>query len=157
MRAPTHALTRRAALLAAASLATTPLAAQSASGRDAIAERLRADREVLVYWPAGANFRAWLSDTLAAGFARHVRDSYGVDLHVELLATGGGDAAFWQKLAAFDATAGSAFSIDVVRVAPDLRTLDAIAQGRFAALPDDLVPRRGDLVANPAERLRLRL
>jgi ABC-type uncharacterized transport system YnjBCD substrate-binding protein len=113
-----------------------------------IAKKLQAERRLLVYWPAGANFKRWLADRLVAGFRKHMQDIYGVDVEVNLLATGGGDAAFWQKFEAFRQGGGPSFPIDVVRVAPDLRTLSAISSGRFLPLlPENaaLLPNLGTL------------
>jgi putative spermidine/putrescine transport system substrate-binding protein len=95
--------------------------------------------QLLIYYPTGSNFRQWLNDTLVPSFEQHIKETYDFDLQIGLLSTGGGDAAFWQRLEAFKSAGGESgeFDIDVVRVAPDFRTLDAIEAGRFLpVLPD---------------------
>ena len=120
----------------------TTLYAQSAlelTNKAAVAERLQKEGQLLIYYPAGSNFKKWLTDTLVAGFEKYVKTTYGVDLQVALLSTGGGDAAFWQKYEAFKKGGGKKgeFDIDVVRVAPDAKTLSAIDQGLFMPLLPD--------------------
>jgi putative spermidine/putrescine transport system substrate-binding protein len=112
--------------------------------RDTSPEAIRALLEaeggqLLIYFPTGANFRQWLNNTLVPSFERHIKQTYDFDLQIGLLSTGGGDAAFWQRLQAFQSAGGApgTFDIDVVRIAPDFRTLDAIEAGRFLPiLPD---------------------
>ncbi len=102
--------------------------------------------QLLIYYPVGSNFRRWLNDTLVPGFENHIRETYDFDLQIGLLSTGGGDAAFWQRLEAFRNGGGEPgeFDIDVVRVAPDFRTLDAIEAGWF--LP--LLPNHANVAPN---------
>lgn len=129
-------IARRTLMLSTAALALLPTSLRAATP-DEIAARLTEEgAQLLVYWPAGSNFRRWISDTVIADFERIVKDAYGVDLQIGQLSTGGGDAAFWQRIEAHQ-TAGATdpFPIDVVRVAPDARTLRAIKAGWLMALP----------------------
>ena len=81
---------------------------------------------------------------MVGGFEKHIKATYGVDLQIGLLSTGGGDTAFWQKMEAFRKGGGKAntFPIDLVRLAPDLRTLNAMVEGAFMPLSDhaNLIP-----------------
>lgn len=72
-----------------------------------IADQLRDEGATLnFYWPAGGTIRTWINDTLIPGYTTHIKEQYGVDLTVNVLATGGGDQAFMQKLAALPRYAG---------------------------------------------------
>jgi putative spermidine/putrescine transport system substrate-binding protein len=126
-----------------------PPSRQDEYSKEWIAEQLNKEGQLLIYYPTGANFKTWLNDTLVPGFATYIKDTYGVDLQIALLSTGGGDAAFWQKLQAFREGGGKPgqFDIDVVRVAPDFQTLDAIEQGWFLPILPDYAP----LAANLAD------
>jgi putative thiamine transport system substrate-binding protein len=130
--------TRRNLILGAAATALLPAALRAATPQEVAAALNSEGAQLLVYWPAGSNFRRWITDTVVAGFERHVKESYGVDLQIGQLSTGGGDAAFWQRVEAHHlAGARRPFPIDVVRVAPDARTLRAIRQGWLSALPTE--------------------
>jgi len=115
------------------------LPVQQGYDRDWIAKRLADEKELLIYHPAGSNFRKWLNDSVVPAFKQQIKDVYAVDLNVTLLSTGGGDAAFWQKFQAFKEGNGKPgeFDVDVVRVAPDFQTLDAIRAGYFLPLLPD--------------------
>jgi ABC-type uncharacterized transport system YnjBCD substrate-binding protein len=147
----TSTITRRETLLGASWLGASAICGSAALAqsfdRPAIAQRLAHEGQLLVYWPAGANFKRWLQDTLVSGFEKHVKTVYGVDLAIALLSTGGGDAAFWQKYEAHQQAGDGSFPIDVVRVAPDVRTLDAIDAGAFAPL----LPQNAALLPNVAK------
>lgn len=131
-------ITRRSMMLCAAAAAGLPAALRAANPEDVAARLTEEGAQLLVYWPAGSNFRRWIADTVVAGFERHVKESYGVDLQIGQLSTGGGDAALWQRIEAHHAAgAGRPFPIDVVRVAPDARTLRAIRAGWLEAMPTD--------------------
>lgn len=142
------AITRRTMLLTSAAAALLP-AALRASTPEEIASRLNDEgAQLLVYWPAGSNFRRWIADTVVTGFELHVKETYGVDLQIGQLSTGGGDSALWQRIEAHH-TAGAtrAFPIDVMRVAPDARTLRAIRAGWLMAMSTDPEGRMPNLLS----------
>lgn len=139
--APTVATTAAATALPATATGAPTVGASSTpavSGSASVADRLRAEGSVNLYWPAGANFQKWIADTLIPTFKSSIRTAYGVDLTVNILPTGGGDAAFYQKLRAYEeATPGkSGFDIDVTRSAPSPDLIAAAQKGWFLPFSD---------------------
>ncbi len=115
-----------------------------------IADQLRDEGATLnFYWPAGGTIRTWINDTLIPGYTTHIKEQYGVDLTVNVLATGGGDQAFMQKLAAYHQAnaSGSTFDVDLVRIVPSVELVAAGAQGWF----EPMLPRYAGLLPNLAQ------
>jgi spermidine/putrescine-binding protein len=112
--------------------------------REAVADMLKKEGAVLnFYWPAGGSIKKWLEDTLIPGYKQFVKDSYGVDITVNILASGGGDGAFFQKLTAYEQAnpnGGNTFDIDVVRVVPAVDLLEGGQKGWFQPVLPDYAP-----------------
>jgi ABC-type uncharacterized transport system YnjBCD substrate-binding protein len=93
-----------------------------------VAERLRQEGATLnLYWPAAGTIKTWLVDQLVPGYAAYVKHQYGVTVNVNVLSTGGGDEAFFQKLRAYEQGNHSMqhkFDIDAVRVVPSVELLE---------------------------------
>lgn len=127
-QSPTPAQSSGASASSAASSAPAGPAAE-------IASKLKAEGgEVTLYWPANANFAAFIAEDLVPGFKKHIKTTYDVDIDVKVLETAGGDGAFLDRLEANGTNAG--FAIDVSRTAPSPRLLTAVENGLLAPLSD---------------------
>lgn len=127
------------ALMASATLASADaLTLPDTVSHDWIKEQLAAEGEVRLYFPGGSNFRRWQADVLVPSFEAHIKETYGVEVKLNLLPTGGGTPGFWQRYEAFNNAGGTGeFDVDVARVAPDFRTFDGIEAGwMLPILPD---------------------
>jgi putative spermidine/putrescine transport system substrate-binding protein len=116
---------------------------------DPIADALAAEGgEVTLYWPANANFQAFIDEDLVPGFETYVLETFGAEVTVNVLDASGGDGAFLDRLRANDGRDG--FDIDVARTAPSDALLEAMADGLLAPLDADpaLVPNLADLDPN---------
>jgi len=114
-----------------------------------IGQRLTAEGAALnFYWPAGGAIKQWISDTLIPGYQQQLKDTYGVEVNVNVLATGGGDQAFMQKLAAYEQArpGGNDFDIDVARIVPSIDLIAAGAQGWM----EFILPQHAELLTNIA-------
>lgn len=114
-----------------------------------IGQQLTAEGAALnFYWPAGGAIKQWIADTLIPGYQQQLKDKYGVTVNVNVLATGGGDQAFLQKLAAYEQAnpGGSGFDIDVVRIVPSIDLVAAGAQGWM----EFILPQHAALLPNMA-------
>lgn len=126
---------------AATTPATTDPASDNQFSKEAVAEALKKEGATLnFYWPAGGTIKTWITDKLIPGYKDFVKETYGVDINVNILASGGGDGAFFQKLTAYEQAnpnGGKDFDIDVVRVVPAVDLLDAGQKGWLQPiLPD---------------------
>lgn len=104
-----------------------------------VAQQLAREKTVNLYWP-GAQFRKWYSDRLIPSYQKWVKETYGVDVDVRVLSTGGGDASFFQMLTAYEEAnpgGGKTFSIDVVRTAPTIELMTQVEKGWFLSLLPD--------------------
>lgn len=126
------------------SMSSTAVAAPSDRfSKDWVAERLHAEgAQVNVFWPAGANFKKWQVETLNPAFEQWVKQVYGVDVRVNSLATGGGDATFFQLITVYEESRSQkpAFSVDVVRTAPTLQLFEQIDKNYYLPLLADYEP-----------------
>jgi putative spermidine/putrescine transport system substrate-binding protein len=105
----------------------------STSKTNGVAQALRSEgAQVNLYWPANSNFQQFVTRVLAPGFEAYTRKTYGVDVHVNVLQSGGGDTAFLQKLQANGTQSG--FDIDVSRTAPSAALLGAMGAGLLEPL-----------------------
>jgi putative spermidine/putrescine transport system substrate-binding protein len=134
------------------SAVTTGPASNSQFSKEAVAEALKKEGATLnFYWPAGGTIKTWITDKLIPGYKDFVKETYGVDINVNILASGGGDGAFFQKLTAYEQAnpnGGKDFDIDVVRVVPAVDLLDAGQKGWLQPiLPDyaGLLPNLGNV------------
>lgn len=138
-----------AAAPAADAPATTAVPSGVARTPEQIGQQLTAEGAALnFYWPAGGAIKVWITDALVPGYQQHVKDQYGVDVAVNVLATGGGDQAFMQKLAAYEQAnpGGNDFDIDVVRIVPSIELVAAGAQGWM----EFVLPQYAELLPNLA-------
>lgn len=132
---------------------TAPTTATSGSGsltKEAVAEQLKKEGATLnFYWPSGGSVLMWIQDKLIPGYKQYIKQTYGVDMTVNVLSSGGGDAAFFQKLTAYEQAnpnGGKDFDIDLVRVVPAVDLLSAGEKGWFTYI----LPEYGDLLKNLA-------
>jgi ABC-type uncharacterized transport system YnjBCD substrate-binding protein len=105
-----------------------------------VADQLTAEGgQVNLFWPASAAFKKWQTETLNPGFTKFVKDTYRVEVTVNSLSTGGGDASFFQIITAYEESKPSkpSFSVDVVRTAPTLDLFDEIDKGWYLPLLPD--------------------
>jgi ABC-type uncharacterized transport system YnjBCD substrate-binding protein len=119
---------------------SAPVAAIPSSTEE-IAEQLQREGATLnLYWPAGGTIKTWITDTLVPGYEAYVEQEYGVAVTVNVLATGGGDESFIQRLAAYEqanTAGGNDFDIDVVRLVPSIDLIEAGEAGwLLPILPD---------------------
>ncbi|MHB8620136.1 MAG: extracellular solute-binding protein [Chloroflexota bacterium] len=103
--------------------------------------------QINLFWPASASFKKWQTATLNPAFQKWVKSTYSVDVKVNSLSTGGGDASFFQILTAYEEShpRKPSFSIDVARTAPTLQLFDEIDKGWFLPLEPDYAPLVGNL------------
>ncbi|HLH68976.1 MAG TPA: extracellular solute-binding protein [Candidatus Dormibacteraeota bacterium] len=121
------------ATLLAVACGGTPSPATAGGSAGGVAQELRAEgAEVNLYWPANSNFQQFVSQVLAPGFEDYTKKMYGVAVHVNVLQSGGGDAAFLQKLQANGTQPG--FDIDVARTAPSTTLLQVMDDGLLEPL-----------------------
>ena len=122
---------------------------QDSYTKEWIAEQLTKEGQVLFWFPAGANFHVWMNDFFMPKFGQHIQDTYGVNLEMARLSSAGGDAAFWQKLQAYNEAGGAPgeFDIDVAKINPDIRTQDGISNGLFMPI----LPQYAALAPNLAD------
>lgn len=104
-----------------------------------VKQQLTREKVVNLYWP-GAQFRKWYADRLIPDYRKWVKDTYGADVDVQILSTGGGDASFFQMLTAYEEAnpgGGKTFPVDVVRTAPTIEIMTQIEKGWFLPLLPD--------------------
>ncbi len=110
---------------------------------EAIASRLQAEGSTLnLYWPAGGTIKMWITDELVPGYEAFVADTYGVDMTVNILPTGGGDQEFFQRLQAYEQANPDTndFDIDVTRIVPSVDLINAAEEGRLLPILPEYAP-----------------
>ncbi len=139
-------VTRFSVLLAAVLLlcmialpATAPLEPPPYT-KEWIADQLRKEGKLTIWFPAGINMRKYFTDVVIPNYKRWVKETYGVGVEVEFLPAAGGTAPYYEKLKAY-AEAGKVgthtFDIDVAKAGPDWYTYDAVRKGwLLPVLPD---------------------
>jgi putative spermidine/putrescine transport system substrate-binding protein len=146
---PTGAAAPTAAPPAPTGAATAAAPTSTTLTPAAIGQQLTAEGATLnFYWPAGGAIKQWITDTLIPGYQQQIKQQYGVRVSVNVLATGGGDQAFMQKLAAYEQASpdGNDFDIDVVRIVPSVDLVAAGAQGWM----EFILPQHAALLPNLA-------
>lgn len=112
--------------------ATDDAASSDPLSTEAIASRLQEEGATLnFYWPAGGTIKMWITDELVPGYEAFVADTYGVDVTVNILPTGGGDQEFFQRLQAYEQANPDTndFDIDVTRIVPSVDLINAAEEG----------------------------
>jgi spermidine/putrescine-binding protein len=100
-----------------------------------------------LYWPANPTIKTWVEKTLVPGYKQFVKDTYGVDMTVNILSTNvgeGGDREFLKRLGEYEKdrnVGGNTFMIDIARVVASLGLLDAGQAGRLLSLLPDQASR----------------
>jgi putative spermidine/putrescine transport system substrate-binding protein len=125
---------------ASAPAAPTSAAPADFASPEAIATRLEAEGATMnFYWPAGGTIKMWITDELIPGYEAYVQETYGVEVTVNILPTGGGDQEFFQRLQAYEQAnpAENDFDIDVSRIVPSVDLIQAAQEGwLLPILPD---------------------
>jgi ABC-type uncharacterized transport system YnjBCD substrate-binding protein len=71
--------------------------------KEQITSKLREEGATLnLYWPAGGSIKAWLDNKLVPGYKQYIKDTYGVDMTVNVLPASGGDNVFILKLQTYE-------------------------------------------------------
>lgn len=105
-----------------------------------IAEQLKKEGRLVIWFPAGVNMRTYFVDKVIPRYKEWLKEKYGVEIEVEFLPAAGGTRPFYEKLSAY-AEAGKVgthtFDIDVAKAGPDWYTYDAVSKGwLLPILPD---------------------
>ncbi len=117
-----------------------PLKLAALDSPERVADALKQEGATLnLYWPSGGTIKTWIVNKLVPGYKAYVKQKYGVDITVNILATEGGDRAFFQNIKTHEQTYPNRnnFDIDVVRLVPSIELLEAGEKGWFLSiLPD---------------------
>jgi spermidine/putrescine-binding protein len=130
--------------------------------KEQIASKLREEGATLnLYWPAGGNIKTWLDNKLVPGYKQYIKDTYGVDMTVNVLPAGGGDNVFILKLQTYEQQQQEQgrlrnpnsppkrdFEIDVARIVPSADLMSSGQKGWLTSiLPDyaKMLPNLGNV------------
>ena len=108
--------------------------------KEFIAEQLRKEGKLVIWFPAGVNMRKYFMDKVIPAYKKWVKEKYGVDIEVEFLPATGGTKPLYEKFKAY-VEAGKlgtkTFDIDLAKVGPDWYTYDMVKKGwLLPILPD---------------------
>jgi len=108
-----------------------------------IAERLKEEGKLVIWFPAGANMRQYFMDKVIPAYKKWVKENYGVDIEVDFLPAAGGTDQIYQKFKAY-VEAGKlgtkSFEIDIAKVGPDSFTYDMVEKGWLLPILPDYAP-----------------